>query len=82
MTREELKALIREVLDEDNPVYKDLTDVPEFWRPAAAAMLEAGAVNGGTLAEVNATDVNIRKETLKAAVVAVAYHDAREAGRE
>lgn len=82
VTREELKALIREVLDEDNPVYKDLTDVPEFWRPAAAAMLEAGAVNGGTPAEVNATDVNIRKETLKAAVVAVAYHDAREAGRE
>ena len=87
MTKDELKTMIREtveeVLNEENPVYKDVTDVPEYWRPTAEAMLAAGAINGGTPAEVNATDVNIRKETLKAAVVAVAYHDAREkAGAE
>ena len=85
MSKEELKALIREtvreVMDEDNPVYKDLTDVPEYWRPAASALLDAGAVNGGTSAEVCATDLNLRKETLKAAVVAVAYHDA-QAGKQ
>lgn len=52
-----------------------------YWRETAT--LEAGAINGGTPAEECATDVNIRKETLKAAVVAVMYHDAREkAGRE
>lgn len=82
MTKDELKAIIREtveeVLDEQNPTYKDVTDVPEYWRPTAEAMLAAGAINGGTPAEVNATDVNIRKETLKAAVVAVMYHEARE----
>ena len=36
MSNEELKALIRqtvkEVLDEENPVYKDLKDVPEYWK--------------------------------------------------
>lgn len=41
-------------------------------------MLEAGAINGGTPEEVNPTDLNIRRETFKAAVVALAYHDARE----
>ncbi len=85
MSKEELKALIREtvkeVLDEENPVYKDLKDVPEYWKPTAAALLDAGAVNGGTPAEVCATDLNLRKETLKAVVVAAMYHDARE-GKE
>lgn len=82
MSKEELKQLIREtvkeVLNEENPVYKDLKDVPAPWRPAASALLDAGAVNGGTPAEVCATDLNLRKETLKAAVVVVMYHDARK----
>lgn len=71
MSNEELKALIRqtvkEVLDEENPVYKDLKDVPEYWKGAAAALLDSGAVNGGTPKEVCATDLNLRKRTLKAA---------------
>ena len=82
MSKEELKNLIREtvkeVLDEENPVYQDLKDVPEYWRPTAAALLDAGAVNGGTPAEVCATDLKLRRETLKAAITAVMYHDARE----
>ncbi len=82
MSNEELKALIRqtvkEVLDEENPVYKDLKDVPEYWKGAAVALLDSGAVNGGTPKEVCATDLNLRKETLKAAIVAVMYHEARE----
>lgn len=82
MTEEELKALIREtvsaVLDEINPVYKDLADVPEYWRDAAAALLQTEAVNGGTSAAENATDLNLRKDTIKAAIIAVGYHDARE----
>lgn len=79
---EDLRALIREVvlevLEELNPIYKDLADVPDYWKAAAEAMLEAGAINGGTPEEVNPTDLNIRRETFKAAVVALAYHDARE----
>ncbi|MDE7260996.1 MAG: hypothetical protein K2N78_02875 [Oscillospiraceae bacterium] len=73
MIKEELKALIQEtvkgVLDEENPVYQDLKDVPEYWRPAASALLDAGAVNGGTPAEVCSTDLNFRKETNRAVVV-------------
>lgn len=83
---ESLRALIREVvvevLEEMNPVYKDLADVPEYWKAAAEAMLNAGAINGGTSKEVNPTDLNIRRETFKAAVVALAYHDARERDSE
>ncbi len=82
MSKEELKALIREtvkeVLDEENPVYKELKDVPEYWKQTAAELLDAGVVNGGTPAEVCATDLNLRKETLKAVVVAAMYREARE----
>lgn len=81
MSKDELKALIREtmkeVINEENPVYKDLKDVPKAWKPAAEALLESGAVNGGTAAEVCATDLNFRKETLKAAIIAAKYHDAK-----
>ena len=84
MSKDELRALIREivkeVLEEENPVYKDLKDVPSYWQGAAAALLDAGVVNGGTSAEVCDTDLNLRKETLKAAVVAVMYHEAKEKG--
>ncbi len=82
MSKDELKAMIREivkeVLNEENPVYKDLKDVPKYWQPTAAALMDAGAINGGTPAEVCATDLNLRKETLKAVVVSAMYHDARE----
>lgn len=79
---EELRPLIREVVaevyNEVNPIYADLKDVPEYWRGVAAALLDAEAINGGTPAEVNKTDLNIRKETIKAAVVAMIYHESRE----
>lgn len=79
---EELRPLIREVVvevyNEINPIYKDLKDVPGYWQGVAAALLDAGAINGGTPASVNPTDLNIRKETLKGAVVAQIYHEARE----
>lgn len=94
MTKEEIKTLVsdtvkaelkatvrevvREVIDEENPIYKDLENVPDYWRGAAAMLLDAGAINGGTPAEVSATDLNIRRETLKAAIVAALYHEARE----
>lgn len=83
---EDLRAIVREVvlevLEEIDPVYKDLADVPEYWKASAEAMLKTGAINGGTPKEVNPTDLNIRRETFKAAVVALAYHDAREREKE
>ena len=80
MSKEELKALIREtvkeIIDEENPIIKDLADVPSYWKEIAAKLLETGAVNGGTQKEENATDLNLRRETLKAIAVATLYHDA------
>ena len=40
-----------------------------------------GAVNGGAPEEVCATDLNLRRETLKAVVVAAMYHNARSSRR-
>ncbi|PWM75498.1 MAG: hypothetical protein DBX59_01895 [Bacillota bacterium] len=86
MTKAELEEMIRkiaaEVVESKNPVYKDLKDVPAYWRDAAAALLDAGVVNGGTEAAVNATDLNLREETLKAAVIAVLYCDKKTEGNE
>lgn len=82
MSKEELKKLIREsvkeVLDEENPMVKDLADVPDYWKETAVQLLDTGVVNGGTPKEENATDLNLRFETLKAIVVATLYHNARE----
>lgn len=72
----EVKAAVKAAMDEANPVYKDLKDVPAYWQDAAKSLLEAGAVNGGTPEDVCATDLNLRLETLKAAVVAVLYTNA------
>ena len=81
MSKDELKQLIRdsvkEVLDEENPLIHDLADVPDYWKEIAAQLLDTGAVNGGTPREENVTDLNLRRETLKAIVVAVRYYNAR-----
>lgn len=82
ITPEELKSLIREtvieVYNELNPLYPDLKDVPPYWRNAAQKLLDAEAMNGGTNKEVCATDLNLRRETLKAAVIAALYHENSE----
>lgn len=80
VTEDELKALIREtvveVYNELNPLYADIKDVPDYWKGTAQKLLDAEAVNGGTTKEVCATDLNLRRETLKAAIIASLYHDA------
>lgn len=79
ITKDELKALIREtvveVYNEMNPLYEDIKDVPGYWKGTAQKLLDAEAVNGGTNKEVCATDLNLRRETLKAAIIASLYHD-------
>lgn len=86
MTKEELKSAIREVVvevyNELNPLYEDIKDVPPYWQAIAQKLLDAEAVNGGTSKEVCATDLNIRRETLKAAVIASLYHDASGGEKE
>ena len=75
MTKDEIKTLIREVANEDNPVFADLKDVPDYWREKVAELLESGAIDGSTPNDVSATDTNIRLETLKAAIIAARYVD-------
>lgn len=58
--------------DEINPLYKDLKDVPSYWQDDVKALLDAGAINGGTTD--NPTDLNLRKDTLAAAIIAARYH--------
>ena len=57
--------------------YADIGLTPRRYDPQQAkALLDAGAVNGGTPADVNPTDLNLRHETLKAVIIASLYHDA------
>ena len=76
-TEEELVALIRQIIREENPVYVDLENVPASWKDQTKALLDAGAVNGGTDADTCATDLNLNKDTLKAAIIAARYCDAK-----
>lgn len=80
ISKDDLKALIREVVvevyNELNPLYEDLKDVPGYWQGTARKLLDAEAVNGGTNKEICDTDINLRRETLKAAIIASQYHDA------
>lgn len=69
-----IKEVVEEVYNELNPVYADIKDVPAYWRPLAQKLLDDEAVNGGTERDVCDTDVNLRAETLKAAVIAVRHY--------
>lgn len=64
MTQAEFEAMY----DKVNPLYKSIDDVPEYWQQEVRAMLDCGAIDGGTADDPN--DVNMRQEALKAAIVA------------
>lgn len=75
ITIDRLKEIIRETISEEDPIYKKLDDVPEYWKEPAKKLLDSGSVNGGDETE---TDIlNLRRETLKAAVIAVRYSDSK-----
>lgn len=57
------------------PIYKDINDVPESWRPNVNKLLETGTINGGTPDDVNPTDVNLTKTEAKLCHVFVKYVD-------
>lgn len=84
ITEAQLKKLIKEtveeVLNEQNPVIKDYKDCPAYFQPEARKLLDSEAINGGTSKAANANDMNVRLETLKAAVIAVRACDSRHSG--
>lgn len=70
MTQAAFEAMYNKV----NPLYKSIDDVPAYWQQEVRAMLDCGAIDGGTADDPN--DVNMRQEALKAAIVA--YRAARK----
>lgn len=64
VTQAEFEAMYGKV----NPLYKTIDDVPDYWKAEVREMLDCGAIDGGTAD--NPDDVNMRREALKAAIVA------------
>ena len=64
VTQAEFEAMYNVV----NPLYKTIDDVPDYWKQVTRELLDCGAIDGGTAD--NPDDVNMRRETLKAAIVA------------
>lgn len=75
MTEAEVRQISLEVLRQQNPIYQNIEDVPAYWRPTIQKLLDAGVLNGGTPADVNATDVNLSMDTIKGIVLMEAYYN-------
>lgn len=56
-------------------IYKDIKDVPSYWRKDIQELLDLDCINGGTPREKNATDVNLSEDTIKAIVIMKGYID-------
>ena len=56
--------------------YKNITDVPDYWRADVQELMNLGLINGGTPASVNDKDVNLSEDTIKALVIMKGYVDA------
>lgn len=78
MTEARVREIVLEVLRQQNPMYPNLTDVPAYWRPSIQRLIQMDILNGGTPNSQNAQDVNLRMDTVKALVLLMAYHDAKE----
>lgn len=68
MTKEEFKKM----LDQVDPVYKNITDVPEYWRPDVRELMDAGAIKGDS-----SGNVSKRRSVLEACIVAKRYVEAK-----
>ena len=55
----------------DMNVYKDIKDVPSWWRDEVRQLLDMGAIDGGTPREKNATDVNLTATEAKLCAIFV-----------
>lgn len=66
------KQQFETMYDEMNPLIKDINDtkLPASLKPEVQKLLDSGAINGGTDRAVNARDINMRLDSLKAVVVA------------
>lgn len=80
-TKQEVRGIVQEevaaALQRCNPLFADISDVPIFWQPMLQELLNRDILNGGTPRDVNATDVNLHQDTVKAVVLMKMYVDAK-----
>lgn len=82
MTKE-LEEQIRNIVQEEiaaalqkrNPLYAGISDVPIWWQPMVQELLDKDILNGGTPRDINATDVNLTEDTVKACILMKLYID-------
>ena len=82
MTEKQTKEIAKQVVNEINPVYAGIKDVPSFWQPSIQELLDMDILNGGTSKEVNPADVNLSRDTIKAIVLMKAYIDKKYGGEK
>ena len=71
MTQAQFDKMMADWQARNNPVYKAMTDVPDYWKAEAQAFKDAGAIKGDGVNELG-----VARETLKAAVICKRYVDA------
>lgn len=77
LNKAETVEIVNEQLQKENPLYADIKDVPTYWQPIIQRFLDMDVLNGGTPRDVNATDVNLHQDTVKAIVLLERYIEKR-----
>lgn len=70
MTQDIFHIIMYAWLDENDPLYKTLDDVPTYWREDAAELVKAGAVKGDGI-----NSFGLSHSELKAAIISKRYTD-------
>jgi len=70
MTQERFNELMDKWQDTYDPLYKTLEDVPDYWREDVKKLVAVGAIKGD-----GKYSIGMRRETLKAIIVAMRYSD-------
>ena len=73
MTRTELIQLIQDTTGA--VAFKDVQDVPSWWRDEIQNLLDADAINGGTPREKDDDDVNLTYTEAKICAIMARYVD-------
>lgn len=69
MTQAEFNKMMNVWLEKHNPYYKDIANVPKYWRDDVRQMVKEGIIKG----ESDKVHVGMRRETLKAVIVAYRF---------
>jgi N-acetylmuramoyl-L-alanine amidase CwlA len=70
MTQDTFNIMMNTWLEENDPLYKTLDDVPSYWKDDAAALVETGAIRGDCT-----NSFGVRHSVLKAVVIYKRYTD-------